>query len=415
MLQGTLQDFTLPDVFSLLALTKKTGALTVTADGKDGRVFFRDGLICLALSDAKRVPLAARLVSAGLLDEEQVRQIIQQNSGSSLGVTEALVTSGHVEDRVLVALLREQIVDAVFELMRLDDGSFNFDGATPALSRGVGLSVVEVVGEANRRLEEWSGIRAQIASHSAILAMIPSAGGGSDGVTLNAEQWGLLSLIDGRRTVSDVVELTGRGEFATCRVLGDLAAAGLIQAIDPTSGGQTDLARLIAAREALRALESVGRTGGINPRLSSAAPLASGSQTRWLEPSKEQPTAEEKQPVRLVPKTRMLEEADASTPAPSVPDEPRPEVPEPISASTHAQEEQRQEPEPETEPPVAEAPAAVEQPALAGVDRASVARELASLGLDDDLPPSGGGPSLTRDSDVNKGLLLRLIDGVKGA
>jgi hypothetical protein len=47
-----------------------------------------------------------------------------------------------------------------------------------------------------------------------------------------------------------------------------------------------------------------------------------------------------------------------------------------------------------------------------GVDRAQVARELASLGVADE---KDNGNDLTRDGDVNKGLLLRLIDGVKGA
>ena len=188
MLQGTLNDFTLADVFSLLALTKKTGALRVTSDGTDGQVLFRDGLICLALSDAKRVPLGARLVSAGLIDAEQVRATVESNSTSSVAVTEALLASGHVEDRVLGVFLREQIVDAVFELMRLGEGSFTFDAGAPALSRGVGLIVVEVVGEATRRLDEWHAIGQQIASANAVLAMVPSAATGREGVTLAAEQ-----------------------------------------------------------------------------------------------------------------------------------------------------------------------------------------------------------------------------------
>ena len=440
MLQGTLNDFTLADVFSLLALTKKTGALRVTSDGTDGRVFVREGLICLALSDAKRVPLGARLVGAGLVDEDQVRATIQQHTGDSVAVTEALLASGHVEDRVLSVFLREQIVDAIFELMRLDSGSFNFDADAPALNRGVGLSVVDVVGEVTRRLEEWQVLGQRIPSPLAVLAMVPSAASGREGVTLAAEQWELLALIDGRRTVTDVVELTGRGEFATCRVLGDLVQGGLIQAVDPAQGEQSDLAKLIAAREALRALENVEK-GGISPRLSSAAPLAAGaSRIRWVESPPEAPAAAAARPAVMASRTRTAADAPVgeskpaepkaaeTTPAESKPaDAPAAAVVEPAKpavvaptavaapAATQTPAADTATPEEKIAPVAVEAPApqAVPVASPSGVDRAQVARELASLGADESESPSSGG--LTRDGDVNKGLLLRLIDGVKGA
>ena len=439
MLQGTLNDFTLADVFSLLALTKKTGALRVTSDGTDGRIFFRKGMICLALSDAKRVPLGARLVSAGLVDEQQVRSTIEQHPGDSVAITEALLASGQVEDRILTVFLREQIVDAVFELMRLTEGSFNFDIDAPALSRGVGLSVADVVGEANRRLDEWQSLHQRIASPDAVLAMVPSAANGREGVILPPEQWELLALIDGRRTVADVVELTGRGEFATCRVLGELVHGGLVQAQDPADGGQTDLAKLIAAREALRSLEHVDK-GGIRPLLSSAAPLSDGvSRVRWVEPPSETPAVAAARPG-VLPSRSRIEPATAAVPSATNPQTKTEEAPAtkveakaqptPVAASNDAaptagSKESPTEtgngstpPDAEDTPKTAPAKVTVEAPgdlavtAPHAVDRAQVARELASLGADDAGPSMAG---LTRDSDLNKGLLLRLIDGVKGA
>jgi hypothetical protein len=446
MLQGTLNEFTLSDVFSLLALTKKSGALRVTADATDGRVFFRDGGICLALSDAGRVPLIARLVSSGLLGEEDLRPVVADHAGSSVAITDALLRSGQVEDRVLSVFLREQIVDAVFELMRLTEGCFSFDANEPGLSRGLTLGVIEVVGEANRRLDEWQTISGRIASPSAVLAMVPAAAAQAEGVTLAGEQWDLLALVDGRRTVADIVELTGQGEFATCRVLGDLVEAGLVEACDPASGTQTRLDKLIAAREALRSLERVEQPG-IRPRLSSAAPLApGGTAVRWIEPetSKQQPSA----PVSggiMASRSRFAEvQLDVDEPEAAVAvadhrqdeshdglddlelltgslDDDEPEA----AAVPDTAAEVAPDPEPVAEAVVAEEPAPepIAEPAAAAaprssIDRAQVVRELASLGLDDDLGPRSSVERpmrLSRDEEVNKGLLLRLIDGVKGA
>lgn len=435
MLQGTLNDFSLPDVFSLLALTKKSGALRVTSEGTDGRVFFREGAVCLALSDAARVPLGARLVSAGLVEEDDLRAVMSEHGGSSVAVTDALLQSGKVEDRILSVYLREQIVDAVFELLRLDEGSFAFDAGAPGLTRGLNLPVVEVVNEAARRLDEWHAISRRIASPRAVLAMVPSAINGREGISLVPDQWDLLALIDGRRTVSEIVELTGKGEFATCRVLGDLVEIGLVEAQDPETGGKTRLDKLISAREALRALEHVDQP--LNPRLSAAAPLgANGTAVRWIEPDRAEqadaPAAATAQHAPLSPRTRESEVALAVTPRSTESEVPLAVTPLPADQAPVAADLDRiavAELEALVEPETADDPTPVEpdpapEPVLAprnAMDRAQVSRELASLGLDEDLPSArptqeaAAGPRLTRDEDVNKGLLLRLIDGVKGA
>ena len=463
MLQGTLNDFSLPDVFSLLALTKKSGALQVASGGVDGRVFFREGAVCLALSDARRVPLVARLVSAGLVDEAQLRTLLEEHTGSSIAVTQAIITSGQVEDRILSVFLREQIVDAVFELLRLKEGEFSFDATQPGLSRGVSLSVVEVTGEANRRLEEWQLISRRIASPTAVLAMVPSAMDGREGVNLASEQWDLLALIDGRRTVAEVVELTGKGEFATCRVLGDLVEAGLVEAADPATGAQTRLASLIAARETLRALEQVEKSGGLQTKLSSATLGANGQGVRWIEPTKDESFGnghgDPAKISRIAPRTKMGEVAEAagekpaalkqpvlngaagpSSPASEKPAEKpadapqRVDAPKPAPAPARAETAPAPQPPPQDDKPAAQPAAKAPEPSDApvgagvasrgdmtppnGIDRAQVARELASLGLDDEpfeAPAERTVTRLTRDEEVNKGLLLRLIDGVKGA
>ncbi|HUH07812.1 MAG TPA: DUF4388 domain-containing protein, partial [Egibacteraceae bacterium] len=67
MLEGTLGEFALTDIFQLLALTKKSGALKVATPQAEGRVFFRGGEVYFAVSDTRRMPLGARLVSAELV------------------------------------------------------------------------------------------------------------------------------------------------------------------------------------------------------------------------------------------------------------------------------------------------------------------------------------------------------------
>jgi len=111
---------------------------------------------------------------------------------------------------------------------------------------GLSLPVEQVVAEARRRLESWSALTAVVPSPATVLSLAPCPSGAT---SATPREWALLSLVDGVRPVSELVALSGRGEYV---VVGDLAALverGLLAADD--SGGSAVVRRqqLLAALE----------------------------------------------------------------------------------------------------------------------------------------------------------------------
>ena len=45
LLQGSLKEFSLPNIFQLVKMSAKTGALTIRREKEWGKIFFKDGLI----------------------------------------------------------------------------------------------------------------------------------------------------------------------------------------------------------------------------------------------------------------------------------------------------------------------------------------------------------------------------------
>ena len=58
-LEGTLDAFSLPDVFALLSMTKKTGTLHLHREGGHGAVHLRDGAVSGARAEALHADVAA--------------------------------------------------------------------------------------------------------------------------------------------------------------------------------------------------------------------------------------------------------------------------------------------------------------------------------------------------------------------
>ena len=234
-LEGTLDAFSLPDILSLLASTRKTGALHVTrTDGRHGAVHLRDGAVTGARTQVERQELGRRLVGTGLVDDGRAgpgRRAARHEQGAGLG--QVLADTASLDAATARALAGEQAVDAVFDLLRWTEGAFAFDpdDADPD-DLGAALPVDDVVGEARTRLEAWPLLSAIVPSHEDVVVVAAAPPGRPE---VDPDDWWLLALVDGRRRVADLVTLSGRGEHAVVRALAGLVERGLL-AVLPRAG-----------------------------------------------------------------------------------------------------------------------------------------------------------------------------------
>ena len=367
-LEGTLDAFSLPDIFQLLSFTKKTGTLHLRREGQHGVVHVREGALTGGRGDASVQALGRRLVGAGLVDDEVLADAVENvmdNPGS--GLAKALVERGNIDADAAKNLAVEQAKDAVFELLRWPDGAFSFamDEADPD-DLGAALAVDEVVTECRARLEAWSVLADKVPSTEAVVTLAPAPGAE---MVLSREEWALLSLVDGARKVSDLVVLSGTGEYVVVAALAGLAERGLVTVGEPSAAGSAIAQR----QQLLAALE--GKPVAAAP----AAPVAPV-------------VVEERAPVipeRLEPFTPERKPDYAEEPVPALA---RLSAPSQRSADAVT--------------------ASVSSPAPSA-SSSSVGAVQGAHALQPDAVPAAS-PLIDRDPSVNKSLLLRLIAGVRG-
>jgi hypothetical protein len=364
-LEGSLDAFSLPDIFQLLSFTKKTGALHITGPAARGVVHFATGSVTGAVSDVGRQALGRRLVGSGHLDDAQLSTVVDAVANdASLGLGKAALDAGVIDDGVLHEVVVEQATDAVFDLLRWTRGDFAFVSDDPNPDDlGVSLNVEEVIGEARRRLDEWDALTRAVPAPDAVVGVVlkPPAGD----ATVSPEEWTLLALADGARTVADLVRLTGRGEFATVRTLAGLVDRKLVAIRRGDAEGNDSLAALVRRQTELSRLE--GRPEPAAPPKAEPEPVRPAEPVYTPEPPVE-PVAEP-----LAEAVRTPAAAPAHRPAVV------PQRPEPMVARKPEFPESR---------PVGEGTAAVAVETVPAL--------------------------IERDPSVNKSLLLRLIAGVRG-
>jgi hypothetical protein len=225
-------------MFRLLASGRKSGTLHLDRPDAQGKVCFDKGRVFFASSNWNRESLGRRLVKAGVISEKQLRQALglqkiqkKEKAGRRLG--QILVDEGYLDSKVLENFIHDQINDTLFDLFRWEEGNLRFEGDESCDDEDIGIavSVENIIMEASRRLEIWNKIREKIPSLNTVFTMAAAPGDKSMEIHLKPKEWMLLCYLHGRRTVLDLIELTGYNDFETAKILYGMYSVGLIDKV----------------------------------------------------------------------------------------------------------------------------------------------------------------------------------------
>ena len=399
-LEGSLDAFSLPDIFQLLSFTKKTGALHLRRADVHGVVYFAVGSVTGAVSDDSRQALGRRLIGSGRVEGAAVSAAVDRVvNGGGLGLVRALSEAGAIDENVLREVLAEQIVDAVFDLLRFPDGDFGFalDEANPD-DIGLALPVDELVAEARRRIDYWTQISQVVPSREAVLALAPAP---DNDPVVSRDEWRLLGLVDGHRSVNELVAVTGRGEYALVASLAALVERGLLVLASASDGDAAG--RLMRHLALLGPLESAPILAPVPPTPPpiSHAPIASVPEPvaePHVESARELADAASRSfvPQATAPMQRTAESIYSSPSVASIPPDERNVTP--TRPDTVVPRRRPDFPED-----------------LTGSQGSSGVGGVGGVvGSAATAPATAPATSIERDPSVNKSLLLRLIAGVRG-
>lgn len=215
-LQGTLDTFALPDVLRLLAATKKTGRLRITGGRGTGSVWVNAGEV--EVIEATHAPHA---------------------SGA---------------------------VDALFELLRFEEGAFTFDAEALHDEPGPPTDVEILLAESEALLGEWRDIEVVVPSMDAWVTLrkdLPMPE-----IALDQARWTTIVAIGGGATVRRIGDELCLAELPISRAIRDLAEVELVDiaaaapagAVPLSNSGSPLTARPLVAAKAKAPKEQVTAT-----------------------------------------------------------------------------------------------------------------------------------------------------------
>lgn len=182
-LEGDLSEFPLTDIIQLVDLSKQTGAVEIEGQRGTGRVFkgriyFRDGKIIAA-----EMPGFAPL-------------------------------------------------EAVYVCFTLSSGPFHFLDKVQPEKDTITVSNEIIIMEGIMRQDAWESHPVEEPDTpplTMVPRLVPNPATGTTEINLEAEEWRVLTMVNGKNTVAQIARRSGLGEVRTREIVSELLTSGLIE------------------------------------------------------------------------------------------------------------------------------------------------------------------------------------------
>jgi len=229
ILEGNLACFEVPDLLTFLNLGRRTGALVMERPDYETKLYLREGRPVFATSTAEQLRFGTLLVKMGKVSEDTMERIAGKQRGARIG--QALLQEKILTEEELAILLKVQVSEVIFDTFEWHDGEFTFYDRVPPPATAVTLDmdVQNLIIEGVRRMDDREKTSTAFPDRALVVEAVVNPQRVRQSVTLMPEEWQVFFVVDGRRTIAEILRLVGNGdELQTLQILHRLQVAKIV-------------------------------------------------------------------------------------------------------------------------------------------------------------------------------------------
>ncbi|UCH78652.1 MAG: DUF4388 domain-containing protein [Candidatus Coatesbacteria bacterium] len=228
-LAGEIADFDLADIIQLIGRGRKTGKLIISGAQNYITIYFKEGRAVFASPAHQRDYIGNILVRRGVVTSRDVEEALTvqrklRKQGQNVRIGSILAAKGAISRRTLEKFVRLQIEETVVAALSERSGRFEFVSEMELDDDDILIAVDPewILLESSRQLDEWGELGDKAPAPEAVFVINPDPEADST-VNLEIDDWRLISLVNGIRTVEEIVNRSGLSRLTALRMLSRLA------------------------------------------------------------------------------------------------------------------------------------------------------------------------------------------------
>ncbi|MFL2937397.1 MAG: DUF4388 domain-containing protein [Myxococcota bacterium] len=236
VLHGKLEDFGIADVLQLIGQQRKTGFLQLEHEAENIRIVFEEGCVVSAspVGEIEFTALGESLVRAGFILASDFDRTTAQSRASARPLPDLWLEYDGMDQVVLEQMMARLTQETLFQVMGWSSGAFHFSPTRnrEAMIEQEAFSVEKVLMDGLRMLDEWRTFPIEVQTESHVFRIAKNRKPDSEG---RGDADEILSLLDGHRSVRQVIDASRRTTFEVGRHLSEAFVGGRIETEEAAS------------------------------------------------------------------------------------------------------------------------------------------------------------------------------------
>ena len=231
-LKGNFNDFSPSKIFIYLNRNRKTGTFIVNTPTFTKKVYLDKGDAIFASSTYEDDRLGEMLIKLGKITMEQYEEsvkLLQQTKGKRHGAI--LVELGYLTPKDLFWSVKYQVKEMICSLFLLEDAEYEFIEAEIPPNEVITLkiSMGNLIYEGAKKIDKLSRIKKELPDLSSVLRLSTDPASLFQDLELTPQDRNILSLVDGKKTIKELMDYSSTNSFETLRTLYALLSIGIIE------------------------------------------------------------------------------------------------------------------------------------------------------------------------------------------
>ena len=218
-LEGILDCYELSDLLLGIQRARKTGILHLETGQSIRKIYFKDGEMVFSSSNQEQEQLSAMLLAADKISSRQYENTLSlaEETGKSQGAV--LVEMRYITPQELIEAVHKKVESVVMNICSVVNAKFNF--REEALPRGeivmLKLNSNDLLYRGFRRAERIDAFRNRYLDHHTRVSASPAMRSILDRLVLDAQDREILSLINGKTSLKEILLMSPLKEEDTLR------------------------------------------------------------------------------------------------------------------------------------------------------------------------------------------------------
>ena len=230
-IEGDLRSLNLSSVLQLVAQENLSGVLRLKKRGEIADIGVQEGLVTGAFYERgeRSERLESYLVKSGIIGKNVFELVEEIHNETKRPIMNIIIEDHYLSVEEVERIIMFKIQEVFDELFTWEEGEFKFEQGSVVYPKSmikIRMNTNKLIIEAARRFDEWPRIKKAIASGDIVYKKV-------DRPELKLkpaeDEERILTLLDGRRNVDELIEISGLGRFRTYSCMYHLLSSGQIE------------------------------------------------------------------------------------------------------------------------------------------------------------------------------------------